>query len=130
MTKRKEPNDAWLYSGAPDHIGLVVPAAPMAEGGHVVALTLPNGTIRLMATRDPARYVGQVLHQVDGFGGEIDGVRVSVSVRHYQYQAIKRWVARHLDEHRVGADSFNVPFAVLTRRVNEAFSATGGWMRN
>jgi hypothetical protein len=128
MVKEKL-SDTWLYTGAPDHIGLVVPPAPMAEGGHVVALTLPNGTIRLMATRDPARYVGQVLHQVDGFGGETDGVKVFVSVRHYQYQAIKRWIARHLDEHRIGSDAFDVPFAVLARRVNEAFSATGG-MRN
>lgn len=129
MHKQKH-NDVWLYSGTPDHVGLVVPPAPIAEGGHVVALKLANGTIRLMATRDPAHYVGQVLHQADGFGVGVGEVKVFVSVRHYQYQAVKRWIARRLNEHCVGPGAFDVPFAVLSRCVNEAFGATGGWIRN
>lgn len=127
MRKVEELRDrAWIYEGALENVGLVVQVNPAGEGGHVVALKLSNGIIRLMATRDPVRYIAQVRNQAGSFGSQAEVKQVFVSARHYQYQAIKRWLAQMIGPHRIGPDAYEIPIATLTRRIKQAFEMMAG----
>lgn len=129
MEKVKKFPTTWLYEGPPEKIALSIEAAPQTEGGYVVALKLTNGVTRILASRDPVRYVGQLQNQLSNFGNNTRVSEVMVSMRNYQYQAIKRWVGKTLVDFKVGPDSYNVESAVLTRQINEAFQASAGMLR-
>ncbi len=91
----------WLYDGAPENIGLIIPDADPAEGGYVMLAELRNGDVRMFATRFPGRCVSGWKSQIDKFGGQ-RFQRVLVTVPHIRYERIKRLVAEQIGEEQEG----------------------------
>ena len=120
MNTVKPISNVWLYQGKASSVSIAVDPAPKVGGGYVIALTLSNGNIRLAASRDPARYVSQIIKTIDSLGGEVKASKILVSRRHSRYEAIKRWVGHELADYRVGPDTYAAPLPIVSRKLTEA----------
>lgn len=115
---------AWLYDGKPEHVDLNIAATSSLEGGYVIALELAGGTLKLAATRHPAKYVSAWQHNVRRYGLP-DVVRVLVSRPSLRYLAVKRSLVHTLAGQRdLASDAYRVAVDTLTERAGEMFAAT------
>lgn len=126
MENVKPLSNAWLYQGAISKIAVAVDPAPKSSGGYVIALSLSNGTTRLAASRDPARYVAQLLNTIRSLGGDLEVSQAFISHYHPRYEPIKRWIGQELMEHKVGPDAYSVPINIVSRKLTEAVAAADG----
>lgn len=127
MTKNVSaiPN-AWLFQGPSNSLDLSVPPAPRGCGGYFMALKLSNGCVRIAATKNPSQYVSHLKYQIQSIGGNIKVVEAYVSPLHLRYEALKRYVGKSIEEHKVSSDLFKVSPSVVTRQLSEALDATVG----
>lgn len=115
----------WLYDGEPEYVDLNVGATSPVQGGYVVALELADGTIRLAATRHPAKYVTAWRHNVRRYGLP-DVVRVLVSRPYLRYEAVKRGLASKLAEYKdEGSDAYRLNVETFTEKAREVFAVSG-----
>ncbi|MEO1767708.1 hypothetical protein [Thiobacter aerophilum] len=122
-TAKKNLHPVWLYDGKPEYVDLTV--APASQGGYVLVLELANETIRLAATRHPAKYVTAWRHNVKRYGLP-DIIRVLVSRPYLRYEAVKRGLARVLAENKDDeSDSYRLDVDRLTEKAREVFSVAG-----
>lgn len=91
--------NAWIFEGIPEHIDINVAATSSLEGGYVMALALNTNTVRIAATRFPAKYVKTWCSNARRFGLPTV-VRVMISRPHLRYEALKRAIANHLSEYK------------------------------
>lgn len=89
----------WLFDGKPEYVDAKVASASSIEGGYIIALALADGTIRLAATRHPAKYVTAWRHNVKRYGFP-DVTRVLITKSYIRYEAVKRSLASLLSEYR------------------------------
>lgn len=124
-TTKQKLRPVWLYDGEPEYVGLNVGATSSVQGGYVVALELTNGTIRLAATRHPAKYVTAWRHNVRRCGLP-DVVRVLVSRPYLRYEAVKRGLASMLAEHKdEESDAYRLDVEAFTEKAREVFAVSG-----
>lgn len=122
-TTRKLP--VWLFDGKPEYVDVNVASASSTEGGYIIALALADDAIRLAATRHPAKYVTAWRHNVRRYGLP-DVVRVLVSRPHLRYEAVKRWFASNLAEHKdEESDAYRLDVDAFTEKARDVFSAAG-----
>lgn len=113
----KNTSKVWLFDGKPEFVDLNVPQSDPGEGGYLLALELKTGTVRLAATRQPARFVSAWLKNVRRYNIP-DIVRVLVSYPHIRYETMKRTVAGLLAEHKdAETEDFRVGVKVVTEKV-------------
>lgn len=87
-------------------------------------MELTNGTIRLAATRQPAKYVSAWRHNVRRYGIP-DIVRVLVSRPYLRYEAVKRGLAGLLAEYKNNdSDDFRVGIETLTEKAQTLWAET------
>ena len=121
----QNPDQTWLFDGEPENVDLKVVATSPVDGGYVVALKLASDTIRLAATRHPAKYVAAWRNNARRLGLP-DVVRVMVSPPHLRYQAVKRGLARLMVDHKdAESDAYRVDLSEMTRIAREVFEAAG-----
>lgn len=124
-TTQKKLRPAWLYDGEPEYVDLNVGATSPVQGGYVVALELADGTIRLAATRHPAKYVTAWRHNVRRYGLP-DVVRVLVSRPYLRYEAVKRGLASKLAEYKdEESDAYRLDVEAFTEKAREVFAVSG-----
>ena len=124
-TTQKKLRTAWVYDGKPEYVDLNVEATSSVQGGYVVALELTNGTIRLGASRHPAKYVTAWRHNVRRYGLP-DVVRVLVSRPYLRYEAVKRGLASKLAEYKdEGSDAYRLNVETFTEKAREVFAVSG-----
>lgn len=124
-TSQKKLCTAWVYDGKPEYVDLNVEATSPVQGGYVVALELANGTIRLGASRYPAKYVTAWRHNVRRYGLP-DVVRVLVSRPYLRYEAVKRGLASKLAEYKdEGSDAYRLNVETFTEKAREVFAVSG-----
>jgi predicted component of type VI protein secretion system len=99
MKTKRSRKSVWLFDGNPDSADLMVEAATLSEGGYVLVIELTNGLTRIAATRHPAKYV-TAWHQFVKRYGLPKIARMIVSQPHLRYEAIKRSIAKAIEEHR------------------------------
>ena len=101
MKQNKTTNilPVWLFDGKPEYVDTKVASASSIEGGYIIALALADGTIRLAATRHPAKYVTAWRHNVKRYGLP-DVTRVLITKSYIRYEAVKRSLASLLSEYR------------------------------
>jgi hypothetical protein len=122
---QKNLHPAWLYDGKPEYVDLSVGATSASQGGYVIALGLMDGTIRLAATRHPAKYLTAWRHNIKRYGLP-DVARVLVSRPYLRYEAVKRKLASMLAEHKdEESDAYLLDVDRLTEKAEEVFSAAG-----
>jgi hypothetical protein len=122
--RRTNSNQAWLFDGKPEFVDVNVASSTPVEGGYVVAMELTNGTIRLAATRQPAKYVSAWRHNVRRYGIP-DIVRVLVSRPYLRYEAVKRGLAGLLAEYKNNdSDDFRVGIETLTEKAQTLWAET------
>lgn len=124
-TTQKKLCTTWVYDGKPEYVDLNVEATSSVQGGYVVALELANGTIRLGASRHPAKYVTAWRHNVRRYGLP-DVVRVLVSRPYLRYEAVKRGLASKLAEYKdEGSDAYRLNVETFTEKAREVFAVSG-----
>lgn len=97
--------NAWLYDGAPENVGLLIPDAAPGDGGYLLLAEMHNGDVRMFATRFPARCVAGWKSTINKFGaGKLN--RVLVSSPHIRYEHIKRLVIESAQEEGTSALDF------------------------
>lgn len=117
-------HQAWLFDGKPEFVDVNVASSTPVEGGYVVAMELTTGTIRLAATRQPAKYVSAWRHNVRRYGVP-DIVRVLVSRPYLRYEAVKRGLAGLLAEYRdADSEAFRVSIETLTEKAQTLWAET------
>lgn len=122
---QKTLHPVWLYDGKPEYVDLNVGATSSVQGGYVLALELANGTIRLAATRHPAKYVTAWRHNVRRYGLS-DVVRVLVSHPYLRYEAVKRGIASKLAEYKdEESDAYRLDIETFTEKAREVFAVSG-----
>ncbi|WP_126448252.1 hypothetical protein [Sulfuricystis multivorans] len=124
-TNQKHANKIWLYDGKPEYLDIRVGAASQVGCGYVVALELADGTIRLAATRNPAKYITAWRYNVKRYGLP-DVVRVLVSKSYLRYEAVKRGIASNLIEYKdENTDVYRLDARTLTEKAQEVLSVAG-----
>lgn len=114
--------NSWLYQGPVNKIAVAVDPAPKSSGGYVIALELSNGATRIAASRDPARYITQLMNSMRSLGFNAEVSRVFISHYLARYEAIKRWIGQELVPHKIGPDTYDIPINIVTRKLSEAVS--------
>ena len=103
-----------MYDGDPEQADLIVGATTQTEGGYVMVIELTNGLTRLAATRHPAKYV-TAWHQFVKRYGLPEMSRMIVSKPHLRYEAIKRGIAKVIEEYRdEDLDAYRAPVKTVT----------------
>jgi hypothetical protein len=114
MKSKKGKNQVWMYDGDPEQADLIVGATTQTEGGYVMVIELTNGLTRLAATRHPAKYV-TAWHQFVKRYGLPEMSRMIVSKPHLRYEAIKRGIAKVIEEYRdEDLDAYRAPVKTVT----------------
>ena len=114
MKSKKGKNQIWMYDGNPEQADLVVGETTQTEGGYVLVIELANGLTRLAATRHPAKYVS-AWHQFVKRYGLPEMSRMIVSKPHLRYEAIKRGIAKIIEEFRdEDLDAYRAPLKTVT----------------
>lgn len=115
----------WLFDGKPEYVDVNVASASSIEGGYIIALALADETIRLAATRHPAKYVTAWRHNVKRYGMP-DVIRVLVSNPYIRYEAVKRSLVSLLSEHRdSNSDGYRLPIDTLTEKARTMLTDAG-----
>lgn len=115
----------WLFDGKPEYVDVNVASASSTEGGYIIALALADDTIRLAATRHPAKYVTAWRHNVKRYGLP-DVIRVLVSKPYIRYEAVKRSLVSLLSEHRDhDSDGYRLAVDSLTEKARAMLTAAG-----
>ena len=123
--KMQNLDQTWLFDGEPENVDLKVVATSPVDGGYVVALKLASDTIRLAATRHPAKYVAAWRNNARRLGLP-DVVRVMVSPPHLRYEAVKRGLARVMADHKdAESDAYRLGIGEMTRIAREVFEVAG-----
>lgn len=114
MKSKKGKNQIWMYDGNPEQADLIVGETTQTEGGYVLVIELANGLTRLAATRHPAKYVS-AWHQFVKRYGLPEMSRMIVSKPHLRYEAIKRGIAKIIEEFRdEDLDAYRAPLKTVT----------------
>ena len=114
MKSKKGKNQIWMYDGNPEQADLIVGETTQTEGGYVLVIELANGLTRLAATRHPAKYVS-AWHQFVKRYGLPEMSRMIVSKPHLRYEAIKRGIAKIIEEFRdEDLDANRAPLKTVT----------------
>ena len=114
MKSKKGKNQIWMYDGNPEQADLIVGETTQTEGGYVLVIELANGLTRLAATRHPAKYVS-AWHQFVKRYGLPEMSRMIVSKPHLRYEAIKRGIAKIIEEFRdEDLDAYRAPLKMVT----------------
>ena len=114
MKSKKGKNHIWMYDGNPEQADLIVGETTQTEGGYVLVIELANGLTRLAATRHPAKYVS-AWHQFVKRYGLPEMSRMIVSKPHLRYEAIKRGIAKIIEEFRdEDLDAYRAPLKTVT----------------
>lgn len=122
--RKTNSHQGWLFDGKPEFVDVNVASSTPVEGGYVVAMELTTGTIRLAATRQPAKYVSAWRHNVRRYGVP-DIVRVLVSRPYLRYEAVKRGLASLLAEYRdADSEAFRVSIETLNEKAQTLWAET------
>ena len=115
----------WIFTGKPEYIDSHVAPATALEGGYLVVLALTDGSVRLAATRYPARYLNTWQGNARRFGiADVDLVLVSSPL--LRYEAVKRSLARQLANYQVdGKEGFWIGLNALNEAAQRLFDEAG-----
>lgn len=112
----------WLYDGEPEYVGINIADATPEEGGYLVALELEDGTTRLVATRQPAKYIAGWKTNVRRFGAP-EIIKVRAAGPFLQYERIKRTMAGALASYLDESGAYRIDESTLDDAVSRVISA-------